>query len=154
MQNTYTDTEPAPLRLVSSRGINSSTHNAGRLEIFLNDQWGTISASGFDAVDATVACHQLGFEGYVFFNSTEEIESFRYYSHYHNSVMLICILALAIIYIFCSFTPVFNNVPIWLDNIGCTSDDTVIENCTKGGYRCTSSCYHYNDVGLSCYRSK
>ena len=75
-------------------------------------------------------------------------------SHYHNSVMLICILALAIIYIFCSFTPVFNNVPIWLDNIGCTSDDTVIENCTKGGYRCPSSCYHYNDVGLSCYRSK
>ena len=33
----------------------------GRLEIFLNDQWGTICDDGWSKQDADVACRQLGF---------------------------------------------------------------------------------------------
>ena len=34
---------------------------AGRLEIFLDDVWGTVCADGFDVHNADVACQQLGF---------------------------------------------------------------------------------------------
>lgn len=35
--------------------------SAGRLEIFLQDQWGTICSNGFGELEASVACRQLGF---------------------------------------------------------------------------------------------
>ncbi len=38
----------------------------GRLEIFINGQWGTICTAGFDERDAQVACRQLGFDNYIF----------------------------------------------------------------------------------------
>ena len=33
----------------------------GRLEVFLNSQWGTVCRTGWDANDAQVACNQLGY---------------------------------------------------------------------------------------------
>ena len=47
------------LRLVSS----SSTYgnSAGRLEVYLNNEWGTVCDNSFDFADADVACHQLGY---------------------------------------------------------------------------------------------
>ena len=35
----------------------------GRLEIYHDNQWGTICEGGFDLSDADVACRQLGFPG-------------------------------------------------------------------------------------------
>ena len=37
------------------------TEREGRLEIFHNDQWGTICDDSWDSLDATVACRSLGF---------------------------------------------------------------------------------------------
>ena len=49
----YTD---APVRLLGSRD-----YHEGRVEIMYQGIWGTICDSGWDDIDATVVCRELGF---------------------------------------------------------------------------------------------
>ena len=42
--------------------------------------------------------------------------------------------------------------PIWLDDVGCTAGDEVIEDCYSRGWG-VSNCYHYSDVGVVCQPS-
>ena len=48
------------LRLVNSFSTNMQ---AGRLEILLWGEWGTVCDDGFGLTEANVACRQLGFSG-------------------------------------------------------------------------------------------
>ena len=41
----------------------SPASRSGRLEIYLNSEWGTICDDGFGITEANVACRQLGFAG-------------------------------------------------------------------------------------------
>ena len=37
--------------------------SGGRLEIYLNNEWGTVCSNSFGVADAEVACRQLGYYG-------------------------------------------------------------------------------------------
>ena len=43
------------------RLIGGSSTQEGRVEFCLNGVWGTVCDNGFDRVDASIVCRQLGF---------------------------------------------------------------------------------------------
>ena len=49
------------LRLVGTTSSTSFSRDEGRLEVYVNGQWGTVCDDFFDQMDADVACRQLGF---------------------------------------------------------------------------------------------
>ena len=57
---TYMHTGSGDLRLVEGNAT-SSPFMAGRLEVFINGEWGTICSDGFGSAEADVACQQLGY---------------------------------------------------------------------------------------------
>jgi deleted-in-malignant-brain-tumors protein 1 len=61
------------LRLVSQAGATSTNQSTGRLEIFINSQWGTVCDDFFGFPEANVACNQLGFPAGASTHSNAEV---------------------------------------------------------------------------------
>ncbi len=59
------------LRLVNT--TTSGIASAGRLELFINNQWGTVCDDNFGPNDAMVACRQLGYADYTKFGRVETL---------------------------------------------------------------------------------
>ena len=45
----------------------------GRLEIYLNSQWGTVCKDRFGGTEAQVVCHQLGYAGYITYGEATDL---------------------------------------------------------------------------------
>jgi hypothetical protein len=62
------------LRLVNSNDASPDTlFSAGRLEIYLRGQWGTVCDDGFGFEEGDVACRQLGFYTVNRYGSADDV---------------------------------------------------------------------------------
>ena len=125
-----------PVRLIPpSPGL----HFLGRVEVFYNDQWGTICDDSFYTDEANVICQMLNF--------TRGAQCSVGYAQLGQGSGILCtktILYNIIILCTADFTG-----PIWLDDVDCRPGDEVLDDCNRSPWGNTS-CSHREDVGVVC----
>ena len=122
----------------------------GRVEVLHNGQWGTICDRYFRIADANVICGMAGFSEAICavhnagfgrgYYSTLCIILYDWQAE-SNTLLAVCIC--------------LHIDPIWLYNIGCSTGDEVLEDCSRlnwGSY--SRYCSHYDDVGVICKPSE
>ena len=110
------------LRLVMGDNFTDTSLTGGRLEIFINGEWGTICDDNFDHTDANVACRQLGFKGAVRFATA-------FHSVHEQGE---------------------SESPIWLDDVGCTDENLLhLLSCSNAGIG-VHDCDHFSDIAVEC----
>ena len=109
------------LRL-TQRQDGGSNYAAGLLEIFLNEEWGTICDAGFDMIDANVACRQMGYKAAVSF-------TIGFHSPYGIGR---------------------ENSSVWLSDIDCRDSNGLhLLSCAHGQVG-EHDCDHFSDVAVVC----
>ena len=108
--------------LGSVRLVGGSSSREGRVEVFLNDEWGTVCDDSWGTSDAQVVCRQLGFD--------EGGDAVAYNQAY--------------------FGQGSDVQPIHLDDVQCDGSETSISQCPHNGVG-SHNCAHSEDAGVVCF---
>ena len=133
--STYT----APCANDQLRLAGGNIPNEGRVEICMNNEWGTVCDDFWGSSDATVVCRQLGY-------STEGQQHFA--AKFQQFLWLYYIVPADVIG--------FQNAvfgagvgPIYINNVDCRGDEDNLSECSHSS---ALSCYrgHSEDAGVRC----
>ena len=116
------DTTPVVTPATNVRIQGGNAYSEGRLEVFTNNQWGTVCDDYWSKRSADVACRSLGFADGSRGRAWDYTKAF--------------------------FGAGGANVPIHFDDVRCSGDETSLFNCPRraSGHNCR----HREDVGVSC----
>ena len=122
--------------------MGGSNQYEGRVEVCINNQWGTVCDDGWDRTDATVVCKQLG---YAYTGS-----------EYNSLLQMSTNLHLCINFAFGTGGTAYSNAHfgagtglIYLDDVACTSSASQLLECSSRPIL-THNCNHYADAGVGC----
>ena len=132
-----------------------SSPSEGRVEVCINDKWGTICDDSFDGNVAAVICKQLGF-----LNTSKCKHNQHYFTYYLNHDLL-CI----VVFNFCSVPEAVHGKDsstefgigsgdIWLDDVKCTGMEENIFSCSQLPLSQENNCQHHEDSGVRCLGNK
>ena len=109
--------------------LTKTTNNfEGRLEVKINNTWGTICNDGFDEVDASVACYMLGFgRAGARVSSPQDLA-------------------------FITEGSLPSTMPIWMDELNCLGWEESLMDCLHHGLG-NHNCDHDEDVYINCSRT-
>ena len=111
---------------VDVRLVGGELPNVGRVEVYFNNQWGTVCRNGWSNQDAKVICRQLGYpEG----NHQSLVNGIEY-GYYGEGTG-----------------------EIWLDDVDCTGTENSITECSHNGWA-NHGCDHHEDAGVVCLTGK
>ena len=120
--------------------MGGSNQYEGRVEVCINDQWGTVCDDGWNSVDATVVCKQLGYA----YTGSE-------YKYCFDAIWDIFMLLY-----WCTDGTSHSNAyfgagtgPIYLDDVACTSSDNQLLECSSNPVL-VHNCDHHDDAGVAC----
>ena len=117
------------------RLVYGSTYS-GRVEVCINDAWGTVCDDGWSPNDASVVCRQLGYDhrGILYTTCYLHLVTF---THINTG-------AVALRYAFFGQ----GTGEILFSNVGCSGEESEILDCSSTPPR--DGCDHDEDAGVSC----
>ena len=116
-------TWPAINYFITVRLANGPTSYEGRVEVYHNNEWGTVCGVDWDLNDAQVVCRQLGFGPAIIARD----QAFYGEGGQH--------------------------VEIWLDNVDCIGNESALEDCSHNGWGIENCYDHFYDAGVQCSAS-
>ena len=114
--------------------------SSGRVEIYYNDEWGTVCDDHWTMNEANVVCRELGFPGQSAINITILLLLFVYY-HYISGAQEGGALSNA------QFGPGVGH--IWLDDVNCQGSEYFLSQCSHQPFG-VHDCRHNEDAGVIC----
>ena len=121
--------------------MGGSNQYEGRVEVCINDQWGTVCDDLWDSTDATVVCKQLRHE---------------YTGSRYTCIGLVSYKSFASNVCFCTGGIAYSNAhfgagsgPIVLDDVQCTSSASKLLECPSRPIL-SHNCLHSADAGVGC----
>ena len=116
------------------RLVDGSGPHEGRLEVCVNEAWGTVCSNGWDNTDSKVVCNQLGYLSfgtvYAFYSGFNRLFDYLIGGRYKN---------------FGSGT----DRPILMSSLQCRGSERSLLECRQQACSVTS-CTHNSDVGVVC----
>ena len=122
------------------RLVGGSNQYEGRVEVCINNLWGTVCDDSWDTTDASVVCKQLG---YAYTGS----ELNQLHQRCGNNMICYCFLTAGRAYTSAFFGS--GTGPIYMDDVACTLSASQLLECSSRPILSTD-CLHSADAGVGC----
>ena len=115
----------------------------GRLEVCINQVWGTVCSRSWDSTDTKVACRQLGYQELGMLSPSRVCYKIIFYVSLIGGVT--------------NGSSIYGrgNGPIMFGYMYCNGNENSLFNCIRSVFSVISSCSsHYYDLGIKCERKR